>query len=145
MYSVQYMRDKEFPHLKAGFIHIIIKYLNNKLYHISQIAVLAAIMVLLSSIPGIPLGPAPIVLENLGVMLAGLLLGAKRGTLAVFLFILLKVIGLSGSGGLALLVGPTCGYVYGWIFKLSKIKRSATICGPFIEGFITAENNVKIT
>lgn len=77
---------------------------------------MAAIMLALSYIPGIPLGPTPIVLENLGVMLAGLLLGSKRGTIAVLLFILLKVIGLSGTGGLTLLLGPTCGYVYGWIF-----------------------------
>lgn len=104
----------------------------NKIMHISQIAIMAAIMVLLSSIPGIPLGPAPIVLENLGVMLAGLLLGAKRGTLAVFLFILLKVIGLSGSGGLALLVGPTCGYVYGWIFTPFFMMLGLRLCRKYL-------------
>lgn len=88
---------------------------NDKILHIVQVALMAAIMVVLSLIPGIPLGPTPIVLENLGVMLAAILLGIKRGTWAVLLFILLKVIGLSGIGGLALLIGPTSGYVYGWI------------------------------
>ena len=44
------------------------------------IAMMATILVILGFIPGIPLGfiPVPIVLQNLGVMLAGVLLGWKK-------------------------------------------------------------------
>ena len=44
------------------------------------IAMMATILVILGFIPAIPLGfiPVPIVLQNLGVMLAGVLLGWKK-------------------------------------------------------------------
>lgn len=49
------------------------------------IAMMATILVILGFIPGIPLGfiPVPIVLQNLGVMLAGVLLGWKKGSLSI--------------------------------------------------------------
>ncbi len=52
------------------------------------IAMMATILVILGFIPGIPLGfiPVPIVLQNLGVMLAGVLLGWKKGSLSILLF-----------------------------------------------------------
>lgn len=56
-------------------------------------AMLVAILVILGLLPGIPLGgiiPVPLVLQNMGVMLAGGLLGgSKYGTAAVGLFLLL--------------------------------------------------------
>ena len=89
---------------------------NKRIYHVTQIALLVAIMAVLSYIR-IPLPTGvPIVLENLGVMLAALLLGAKRGSIAVVLFIILRLIGIGGAGGLILLAGPSAGYVYGWLF-----------------------------
>lgn len=55
------------------------------------IAMMATILVILGFIPAIPLGfiPVPIVLQNLGVMLAGVLLGWKKGSLSILLFYLL--------------------------------------------------------
>ena len=49
---------------------------------ITQIALMTAVIVILGMFPGIPLGfiPVPIVLQNMGVMLAGALLGPKKGT-----------------------------------------------------------------
>lgn len=90
------------------------KDLNNKLYHVIQIAVLVAIMVVLSYVR-IPIGPVPIVLENFGVMLAALLLGINRGTVAVVIFIVMRMLGLGGPGGIALLFSPVSGYIYGWV------------------------------
>ncbi|WP_176085992.1 biotin transporter BioY [Martelella sp. HB161492] len=85
------------------------------------VALFAAIIVALGALPPIPLGfiPVPITAQTLGVMLAGLILGAKRGTLAILLVILLVAIGLpvlsGGRGGLAVFAGPTVGYLIGWI------------------------------
>jgi len=63
-------------------------------------------------------GAAPIVLQNLGIMLAGAVLGARRGFLAVLLFVVLAVAGLpvlaSGVRGLAIFTGPTVGFVVGY-------------------------------
>lgn len=52
------------------------------------IAMMTTILVILGFIPAIPLGfiPVPIVLQNLGIMLAGVLLGWKKGACRFFCF-----------------------------------------------------------
>src|SRR5690606_19614453 len=53
-------------------------------------AMMAAITAVMGLFPGIPLpGGVPIVLQNMGVMLAGCLLGKRNGGLAILLFVLL--------------------------------------------------------
>jgi biotin transport system substrate-specific component len=51
-------------------------------------------------------------------MLAGAVLGARRGFLSQLLFLVLVAIGLpllaSGTGGLAPFVGPSAGYLFSW-------------------------------
>jgi biotin transport system substrate-specific component len=66
-----------------------------------------------------PFGVAvPISLQTLGVMLAGSLLGAKRGALACLVFLALVAAGLpllsSGTGGLAVFASARGGYLIGW-------------------------------
>ena len=67
----------------------------------------------------IPVVPAPIVVQNIGVMLAGSILGARRGGLALLLFVVLVALGmplLTGwQGGFGVLVGPTGGFVLSWV------------------------------
>lgn len=81
------------------------------------IALFAAIMVVLGFFPliEVPFLPVPITAQSLGVMLAGSIIGARRGFLAVLLFVVLAVIGLpvlaGGRGGLGVLLGPTGGYL----------------------------------
>lgn len=55
---------------------------------ITQIALMTAVIVILGMFPGIPLGfiPVPIVLQNMGVMLAGALLGPKRNDFSCAVF-----------------------------------------------------------
>ena len=88
-------------------------------------ALMAALLCALSQIT-IPLGPVPITLQTLAVALAGYTLGAKRGTLSVAVYIVLGACGLpvfSGfKGGLAHLIGPTGGYLVGFVFM-------AALCG----------------
>ncbi|HEL0579609.1 TPA: biotin transporter BioY [Streptococcus equi subsp. zooepidemicus] len=86
-----------------------------------KVAMMTTLIIILGLIPAIPLGfvPVPIVLQNLGVMLAGLILGGKKGTLSILLFL---VIGLflpvfSGSRTtVPVLMGPSAGYVFAWLF-----------------------------
>ena len=63
--------------------------------------------------------PAPIVVQNIGVMLAGSILGAKRGSLSLLLFVVLVAVGmpiLTGwRGGFGVILGPTGGFILSWI------------------------------
>ncbi|MCX8996366.1 biotin transporter BioY [Rhizobiaceae bacterium BDR2-2] len=85
------------------------------------VSLFAAIIVALGLLPPIPLGfiPVPITAQSLGVMLAGVILGAKRGALAVALVILLVIVGLpvlsGGRGGLGVFSQPTVGFLLGWL------------------------------
>jgi biotin transport system substrate-specific component len=67
----------------------------------------------------IPIGPVPIVLQNLFVFLSGLLLGCRWGLASVGVYLLAGALGLpvfaGGAGGLARLVGPTGGYLLGYL------------------------------
>lgn len=70
----------------------------------------------------IPVGvsPAPIVLQNMMTVLSGLLLGPVLGTCSTAVFVLAGVIGLpvfsGGTGGIAKIMGPTGGFIIGYIF-----------------------------
>lgn len=63
-----------------------------------------------------PLTPIPLTVQNLGVLLVGLLLGSRRGFAALMLYLMEGVIGLpafspTGTGGIAQLLGPTGGFL----------------------------------
>ncbi len=66
----------------------------------------------------IPVGPVPIVLQNLFIMLAGLLLGGRWGLISVAAYLLAGAAGLpvfaGGTGGVGKFVGPTGGYLLGF-------------------------------
>ena len=63
----------------------------------------------------------PFTLQVLGVLMAGAILGARRGFLSQLLYLLLGFVGLpvfaGFTGGPAALVGPTAGYL--WSFPLA--------------------------
>ena len=87
------------------------------------IALFAALIAVLGLIPKLDLPFAagvPITAQTLGVMLAGLLLGAKRGALAVLLFLFVVALGApvlsGGRGGLGVFLSPTVGFLVGWVF-----------------------------
>ncbi|WP_144872844.1 biotin transporter BioY [Microbacterium sp. 1.5R] len=86
---------------------------------LARIAVFAALIAVLGSVT-IPLpGGVPITAQTLGVMLAGAVLGPRRGPLAVLLVLVLAAVGLpvlaGGRGGLGVFAGPTAGYLLGWV------------------------------
>ena len=61
----------------------------------------------------------PVTAQTLGVMLAGVILGARLGATSVALFLFVVACGApllsGGRGGLGVFVGPTAGYLIGWI------------------------------
>ncbi len=67
----------------------------------------------------IPFSPVPVTAQTLVVLLAGALLGPKRGVQAVALYLLAGLLGwpifAGAGGGLAVLLGPTGGYLIGFI------------------------------
>jgi len=87
---------------------------------IALIALFAALTCALGFTPLIPLpfGGITFALQTLGMLLAGGIIGAKRGALAMLLVLLLVAIGLpvltGGQGGLAKFVGPTAGFIWSW-------------------------------
>lgn len=87
-----------------------------------RIAVFAALIAVLG-LPGTGVfaGNVPVTVQTLGVMLAGTVLGARRGTCAVLVFLALTVIGLpllaGGRGGLGVLLAPSCGYLLAWLLS----------------------------
>lgn len=87
--------------------------------NLALIALFAALIAALGLIPKITLGfGVPITAQSLGVMLCGTVLGARRGALAVGLFLLLVAMGLpllaGGRGGLGLFASPTAGFLVGF-------------------------------
>ena len=83
---------------------------------------LTAVMAALICIAGpltIAAGPVPLSLATFAVYLAGAVLGKKRGTAAVALYLLIGIIGVpvfSGfSGGFQKLAGVTGGYLIGYL------------------------------
>ena len=80
-------------------------------------AVMTAIICILGLVPGIPLPfmPVPIVLQNIGIFLAGIILGRKLGALSAIVFLFLVATGLpvlsGGRGGIGVFAGPSAGFL----------------------------------
>ncbi|MDR7294509.1 biotin transporter BioY [Pseudoglutamicibacter albus] len=94
---------------------------SNPTLDVVLVAMFAALTAVMGLIPPITVGilPVPITLQTLAVMLAGALLGPWRGALSQVLLIALVAAGLpllaGGRGGMGALLGPTGGYIFGWV------------------------------
>jgi len=95
---------------------------------LAQIAIFAALIAALGLPGALSIGAVavPITFQTLGVMLAGAVLGARKGFFAVLLFLLLTLAGLpllsGGRGGLAqFTISPSAGYLYGWLLGVVVI------------------------
>ncbi len=86
---------------------------------LALVSLFAALMAVFGLIPKIdlPLG-VPITLQTLGVMLAGCLLGPRRGLQAMLLFLVAVALGLpllsGGRGGFGVFMAPAAGYLLAW-------------------------------
>jgi biotin transport system substrate-specific component len=67
----------------------------------------------------LPFTPVPVTLQTLAVLMAGCLLGSTRGALAALAYVVEGVAGLpvfaGGTSGLTHLLGPTGGYLLGFV------------------------------
>ena len=91
----------------------------NKTYDLVYVSIFVVLIAVCSWI-SIPL-TVPVTLQTFGVFIAVGLLGGKRGTLAVLVYILMGAIGIpvfSGfTGGIGILAGTTGGYIVGFLFS----------------------------
>jgi biotin transport system substrate-specific component len=98
---------------------------------LAEIAVMTAVLCILGPI-SIPTGVVPISLTPFAVFLTAYILGMKKGTAAVTIYVLLGMAGIpvfSGyQGGFAKVAGPTGGYIIGFILM-------ALICGLSVDRF----------
>ena len=84
---------------------------------VALVATLAAFIAVCAVLPSFPVAglTVPITLQTFGVMLAGVLLGARRGALAVLLYLAVGLAGLpvfaQGTGGLGVLGKASAGYL----------------------------------
>jgi biotin transport system substrate-specific component len=98
-----------------------------------KLMIYSALMATLTAVGAyiaIPIGPVPIVLQNLFIMLAGLLLGGRWALISIAVYLLAGAVGLpvfaGGTGGIGKFLGPTGGYLLGfaaaayWIGTISE-------------------------
>lgn len=82
-------------------------------------ASLFAALIAVGSYISVAIGPVPIVLQNLFVMLSALLLGSRWGLASVAVYLLAGACGLpvfaGGAGGIGRFAGPTGGYLISYL------------------------------
>jgi biotin transport system substrate-specific component len=117
--------------------------------HMTVYASLLAALTAAGAYLAIPIGPVPIILQNLFIFLSGLLLGARWGVASIVVYLLAGAIGLpvfaGGVGGIGRFAGPTGGYLFGflpavyvigWIAETSRKHAVsdilAMVCGSLI-------------
>jgi biotin transport system substrate-specific component len=87
---------------------------------LALVATFAGIVAALGLVPAfVPPGfSVPITAQSLGVMLAGAVIGARRGFLSLVLLLVLVAVGLpllaGPRGGLGVFAGPSVGFLVGW-------------------------------
>ena len=82
-------------------------------------ASLLAALTAASALISIPVGEVPVVLYNFFILMMGLLLGSRWGAASIAVYLQAGSLGLpvfaGAKGGLAILLGPTGGYLIGFL------------------------------
>jgi biotin transport system substrate-specific component len=127
---------------------MVIAFMTNQI-HMTVYASLLAALTAAGAYLAIPIGPVPIILQNLFIFLSGLLLGSKWGVASIGVYLLAGALGLpvfaGGVGGIGRFAGPTGGYLFGflpavyvigWIAETSRKHAVsdilAMVCGSLI-------------
>jgi biotin transport system substrate-specific component len=102
-----------FPHIKGKMMPP-----SNQLKMTVYTALFVA-LIAMGAFIAIPMGPVPIVLQNMFVLLAGIILGPVWGLACVGIYLLIGLAGLpvfaGGTSGIGKLFGPTGGYLLGYL------------------------------
>lgn len=98
---------------------------------IALVGLMTAVICILGPIAvPLPFSPVPVSLTNLAIFLSLFVLGMKKGTISYVIYLLLGLVGLpvfsAFTGGPGKLLGPTGGYLIGFLFM-------AVISGIFID------------
>ena len=90
-----------------------------------------ALFVYLTSLIVVPHDPIPWTGQTFGVLMVGGALGLRRGLLAVALYVLLGYVGLpffaEGKSGASVILGPSGGYLIGFIVAAAIVGRLAEL------------------
>ncbi len=93
------------------------------------LVVLFSAFVALTAQVEIPLWPVPLTLQTLGVLFTGAVLGSRRGALALLLYLTEGALGLpvfaGGASGVGYVLGPTGGYLVGFVVAAGVVGRLA--------------------
>lgn len=96
------------------------------------IAMFTALIAVCSQI-SIPLGPVPFTLQTLAIYIAAAMLGWKRGTISVLVYILIGLVGVpvfaGFSGGFSSVVTPSFGYIIGFVLTALVVGLSSKFFG----------------
>ena len=118
---------------------------------VALIASFAAFIAVCAILPGIPTpSGVPITLQTFGVILAGLVLGWRRGGLAALLYLALGLVGLpifaEGTGGVAVLSKPSVGYLLAFPVAAALAGVFATLGMRAVDRFVeTYGSGVRAT
>lgn len=103
-------------------IYYTIKYMNKKSFarDIVYIAIFVVLMVIFTLFVSIPFFPVPLTFQTVICVMAGLLLGAKRAGLSMFIYVFMGLVLAipvfsGGKGGPGMVVSPTFGYIIAFI------------------------------
>ncbi|WEV61300.1 biotin transporter BioY [Streptococcaceae bacterium ESL0729] len=112
-------------------------------------AMMLALIIVLGFFPSVPLAfiPAPLIIQNLAIILTGLLLNKKESFTVVTVFLLMVAIGLpllaGGKGNAASFIGPTAGYLFAYplcafliSYSIEKLPQPITLLKTFVISFI---------
>jgi biotin transport system substrate-specific component len=111
---------------------VTLKKSSTKTYDMVYIAMFAVLMAVCSwiSIPTV----VPFTLQTFGVFMAVSMLGGKRGTISVLVYILLGAIGVpvfaNMTGGFGVILGSTGGYIVGFLFSALAMWAFEKVSGP---------------
>ncbi len=99
----------------------------------------------------VPFYPVPLTMQTLAVLLVGGLLGPRRGPAAVAGYLALGLAGTpvfhNGIGGPAVLLGPTGGYLLGFVpaaFLMGLAARHAGVAGGAVRGVVGGVVDITI-
>ena len=113
-------------------LHEAARYSSNRLKMLVLTAMMTAVTAVCAviSVP-LPFSPVPVSLATLAVLISGGVLGAKYGAISQAIYLLLGAVGVpifhNFTGGLGILVGPTGGFLVGYVLMATVFGRLAGI------------------
>ena len=110
-------RLKSFENINSNLLNIVL-------------AIFGTLLLAISSKVQVPFWPVPMTMQTFVIFLIGMTYGMRLSFATVALYLFQGAIGLpvfASGGGLAYLIGPTAGYLYGMLFAAVVISYLANL------------------